>query len=149
MANNRIVSYTASCDSGYQLNSLGECIACPIGQYRNATETRTCTSCPAGFITLNQASKSRLDCNIGKLLLAVHLYVFQFVCLCLASLSAYLCSLLSSSTSVSMSVYLCILLCICLHLYPLPLSVSVTICCLEVPVCHLHLVLVRLVQSHF
>lgn len=115
MANNRNVSYTASCDSGYQLNSLGECIACPIGQYRNATETRTCTSCPAGFITLNEASKSRLDCNIGKLLLAVQLYVFLFVCPGLASLSACLCSLLSSSTSVSMSVYLYILLPVCLH----------------------------------
>lgn len=58
--------FTASCDSGYQLNSNGECIACPIGQYRDAEVTRTCVSCPSGNITLYEASKSLTDCNISK-----------------------------------------------------------------------------------
>lgn len=53
-----------TCDSGYQLNGVGNCVACQIGQYRNATETSTCVNCPTGFITLTTATKSRSQCDI-------------------------------------------------------------------------------------
>ncbi|XP_053380894.1 uncharacterized protein LOC123563563, partial [Mercenaria mercenaria] len=55
---------SVSCDSGYELNSEGNCDPCKIGQYRDATVSQNCVSCRPGYITANIASKSDSDCNI-------------------------------------------------------------------------------------
>lgn len=42
-----------------------ECIWCPVGTYRDKSESIFCKLCPAGFTTINTSSERLSDCSKG------------------------------------------------------------------------------------
>ncbi|KAL4239882.1 Calcium ion binding [Mactra antiquata] len=55
---------STSCEDGYELNITGQCEACAIGYYRNATLHQTCQACDSRFITPGEGSVNVDACNI-------------------------------------------------------------------------------------
>ena len=56
------------CPDGQYADAAEMCVPCPVGTYKNNTETLVgpCTSCPVEFTTADEGSPTDKDCNVGE-----------------------------------------------------------------------------------
>ena len=50
------------CMAGYTLDSLGECVPCQLGMYKDSIGSQVCESCPSHSTTQSVGSDARADC---------------------------------------------------------------------------------------
>ncbi|XP_052765018.1 uncharacterized protein LOC128206514 isoform X2 [Mya arenaria] len=63
-ASTSITQCSSQCQSGEQLSGPNNCTKCPIGTYRNSSESRVCVPCPTGFVTATIGAPSADYCTI-------------------------------------------------------------------------------------
>ena len=52
------------CEDGHQIDLLGNCLPCPLGQYRQKGVDLGCQTCPKGFTTSRPGSGAASDCSL-------------------------------------------------------------------------------------
>merc|ERR1712045_662095 len=52
------------CEDGHQIDLQGNCLPCPLGQYRQKGVDLGCQSCPKGFTTSRPGSTAASDCSL-------------------------------------------------------------------------------------